>query len=372
MAGDFYYIKAISNDGGGGDNLAVGVTLPDGTEVNPISVSAPDPDTGVDTDFCFSSAVMTPPPAAMRGASTCTGCSAGITFRRWDGVGGSSIDAMLTDPAFLDNGGAPDEETLSSDAMESPVNVADNCAREMSGYFKPPMDGTYTFFVASDDNGTLFFGADEPTATIIASVPGWTGSRQWDKYPEQASPHQELVAGTYYFLRVLGNEGGGCDNLAVGVQIPTGEVWGPIPVSDAAGGATYLYTSDTIDAPSPPPPGPDCSGPSRCTDQACLQPMVDDVQRSCCTDPADCPNGSPTVCNAQCSAPFMSMYMYNACPEVLTQFLDFYNVCSGNNLCRADQFVKRHQCRDCKTGQTAAMCADPSGADTRCTRGGGH
>lgn len=189
------------------------------------------------------------------------------------------------------------------------------------------------------------------------------------RYPEQTSPHQELVGGNYYFLRVLGNEGGGGDNLAVGVQIPTGEVIGPITVSDATSGATYLYTSATIDAPSPPPPGrPDCSGANVCANQACLQPMVDRVTAACCPDPAMCPNGAPTVCNAQCSAPFMQMY--NACPDVLTQFLDFYNVCSGNTLCQADQFVKRHTCHDCKTGKTAPAGQDPNGADTRCTAGG--
>ena len=56
----------------------------------------------------------------------------------------------------------------------------------------------------------------------IASVPGWTGSRQWDKYAEQTADPVQLVKGEAVWLRATANEGGGGDNLAVGVVGPGG------------------------------------------------------------------------------------------------------------------------------------------------------
>jgi hypothetical protein len=368
VANNYYYMKAISNDGGGGDNLAVGVTMPDGTVVAPIPVSQD----GV--DYIFSSAQPTPPPEPMRGATDCPGCSPGVSYRRWDEIGGGQAVAdMLADPYYLDNTeGEPSAAEHFTDAIESPVNGCDSCGRELSAYFRPPMSGTYVFFLASDDQGALFFGPSEAEAAGIASVPGWTDSRQWDRYPEQESPHQELVAGDYYFLRAVGNEGGGGDNLAVGVMTPTGEVWGPIPVQYGEDSTTLLFTNAAIDAPPPPPPDvAQCEGADRCTG-ACMQSMVDVVEASCCPDPALCPNGAPTVCNEECAEPFMTMWM--ACADALGQFQTFHDVCAGNTLCHENQFVKRHQCRNCKPGQTAAAGADPNGPDTRCTagNGGGH
>ena len=89
--------------------------------------------------------------------------------------------------------------------------------------------------VAGADNGELWLGEDEAAATLIASVPGFTRSRQWDKYPEQTSAPQSLAAGNYYFLMALAKEGSGGDNLAVGVTLPDGTSLRPIPV------AGYLF-----------------------------------------------------------------------------------------------------------------------------------
>ena len=50
-------------------------------------------------------------------------------------------------------------------------------------------------------------------------MPGYSGSRQWDKYPEQTSVPQTLQGQSYYFIRALANEGGGGDNLGVAVTL---------------------------------------------------------------------------------------------------------------------------------------------------------
>ena len=84
-----------------------------------------------------------------------------------------------------------------------------------------PADGDYTFRLSADDNAHLWFGGgpSEPTTeeTQIASVPGWTANRQWNKYPSQTAEAVTLTAGTYYWMRAIANEGGGGDNLGVGI-----------------------------------------------------------------------------------------------------------------------------------------------------------
>jgi hypothetical protein len=79
---------------------------------------------------------------------------------------------------------------------------------------------------------------DEATATPIASVPGWTNSRECSKFPEQTSAAQSLVAGDYYRLQALAKEATGGDNLAVGARLPDGADLSPIPVEG------YLFPSD--------------------------------------------------------------------------------------------------------------------------------
>ena len=56
----------------------------------------------------------------------------------------------------------------------------------------------------------------------IASVPDWTNSREWNKYPTQksAGPPITLTAGQRYYVEALQKEGGGGDNLAVGWAKP--------------------------------------------------------------------------------------------------------------------------------------------------------
>ena len=52
------------------------------------------------------------------------------------------------------------------------------------------MTGNYIFWIASDDNSELCLSTsdDSPANKVsIASVPEWTASRQWNKFPSQKS-----------------------------------------------------------------------------------------------------------------------------------------------------------------------------------------
>ena len=84
------------------------------------------------------------------------------------------------------------------------------------------MTGSYTFWIASDDQSELWLSTDDnPLFKVrIASVPNWTDSREWNKFPSQKSAAITLTAGQRYYVEALQKEGGGGDNLAVGWAKP--------------------------------------------------------------------------------------------------------------------------------------------------------
>eukprot|EP01046_Picozoa_sp_COSAG06_P045945 COSAG06_NODE_6433_length_2934_cov_2.514457_1_plen_853_part_01 len=107
----------------------------------------------------------------------------------------------------------------------------DNYADHLMVDFVAPQDGEYMFVLAGDDEAELWFGGSGPHtgslsypptgADRIASVPGWTTLRQWDKYTEQTSAPIHLQAGQVYRLETFHHEGTGPEaHAAVGVTLP--------------------------------------------------------------------------------------------------------------------------------------------------------
>eukprot|EP01051_Picozoa_sp_SAG22_P019325 SAG22_NODE_3533_length_1657_cov_1.340180_1_plen_433_part_10 len=152
----------------------------------------------------------------------------GATWSVWNHIGGSSVSDLLSDLRFPDS---PDSVALLTDSFEVPINMQEFVGQSVSCYFRAPADGLYVFMIASDDSSTLQMG-NGPTSELqtIAYVNGYTGSRQWSKYPSQASAPIELIDGSFYYLRALAKEASGDDNLAVGVRLPSGQELKPIPV----------------------------------------------------------------------------------------------------------------------------------------------
>jgi YVTN family beta-propeller protein len=138
----------------------------------------------------------------------------------WNGVSGNSITELTSQPDYPDSPAG--SELLGS--FEGPVNWSNNYGTRMRGYIHAPVSGDYLFWIASDDEGELWLSTDTTAAnsTLIASVPGWSNSRQWNKFPEQQSLAVTLQAGQAYYIEALQKEGGGGDNLAVAWQVPEG------------------------------------------------------------------------------------------------------------------------------------------------------
>jgi Lamin Tail Domain/CotH kinase protein/Putative Ig domain len=153
--------------------------------------------------------------------------SNGVLREVYLGIGGNAISDLLNHPSFPNS---PSLETIQPD-FEAPVNVAESYGQRMRALLLPPMDGDYSFWVASDDQGVLYLSTTEDPAqkVQIATVNGWTSSREWTKEPNQHSGLIPLQAGQRYYIEALEKEGGGGDNLAVRWQLPNGQIEEPIP-----------------------------------------------------------------------------------------------------------------------------------------------
>jgi xyloglucan-specific exo-beta-1,4-glucanase len=136
----------------------------------------------------------------------------------WNDISGTAISNLTSNANYPNNPSGSQQLT----SLECPTNWADNYGTRIRGYIHPTVSGSYTFWVAGDDNTDLYLStSDNPANTSrIAYVSGWTNSREWNKYSTQQSATINLVAGQKYYIEVLHKEGSGGDNVAVAWQGP--------------------------------------------------------------------------------------------------------------------------------------------------------
>ncbi|HUS71559.1 MAG TPA: LamG-like jellyroll fold domain-containing protein, partial [Sedimentisphaerales bacterium] len=176
-----------------------------------------------------------------------TGQSLGtITREVWTGISGNYV-SNLTNHALY-----PDSPNIREEIIdfEGPIDWANNYGTRVHGFLTPSDTGSYTFWIASDDNSELWLSSDANPANQvkIAEVPvdKWTNSRQWDEYSQQQSSPVMLTAGQAYYIKALHKEGTGGDNIAVAWEME-GSCKGRQVVS-----GSYLSPYDT-DIPTPDP-----------------------------------------------------------------------------------------------------------------------
>jgi len=115
------------------------------------------------------------------------------------------------------------------------AGIGDNYGGMIEGYLTAPETGNYTFWLSSDDEGQFFMNTDSsdplnPSKTnLICWVPGYSGTREWTKFPEQQSVPVALQAGKTYYLKILQKEGAGGDYVVLGWQTPSGLLQRPMP-----------------------------------------------------------------------------------------------------------------------------------------------
>lgn len=193
QAGQVYYIMALQKEGGGGDHMAVAWQGPT------ISQAV------IDGQY------LAPYPQAVPARGT-------VTRQYWTNISGNAVADLTQSPNYPS---APNGTQILT-AFEGPTNWMDNYGTRIQALLYPPTNGNYQFWIASDDNSELWLStnASATKASLIASVPVWTGVREWTKYPSQASASFYLQSNQMYYIQALQKEGGGGDNLAVAWQGP--------------------------------------------------------------------------------------------------------------------------------------------------------
>ncbi|MHC4207478.1 MAG: LamG-like jellyroll fold domain-containing protein, partial [Planctomycetota bacterium] len=141
-----------------------------------------------------------------------------VTREVWTGIGGNLVSDLTSHSLYPDSPTIREEITR----LEGPTNWANNYGTRFHGFLTPPVTGSYTFWIASDDYSELWLSSDTNPANASrrAHVPGWTDPRQWYDFPEQQSNPIFLTGGQTYYIKVLHKEGGGDDNIAVAWEGP--------------------------------------------------------------------------------------------------------------------------------------------------------
>ncbi|MEI9912523.1 MAG: fibronectin type III domain-containing protein [Bacteroidota bacterium] len=150
-------------------------------------------------------------------SGSCTGTGA-INYQKWNNITGTTV-ATLTSNANYPN---TPSVTGTLTSFEIPTASGDNYGMKVYGYICPPATGSYTFWIASDDNSELWLSTTSNSAnkTRIAYHTQWTNTREWNKYTTQKSAAITLTAGQLYYVEALMKEGAQGDNMAVGWAKP--------------------------------------------------------------------------------------------------------------------------------------------------------
>jgi len=164
---------------------------------------------------------------------------AGLTQEIWDGTSVGTIEEAW---AVINGDTAPTSVNVIGVAAV-PDRGVDNYVQHLTGYVVAPVDGDYTFHIASDDNSQLLLDG-----VVVASVSGWTGFEEWGNANATPSEPMTLTAGQILSLEAAMNEGTGGDNLAIGWLVPGADGIVSLPA-----GATYATEAALAMAGAPSP-----------------------------------------------------------------------------------------------------------------------
>ena len=164
----------------------------------------------------------------------------GVYRELWTGL--STTDGSLTaltntllNPNWPNNPNPSYTQVFTN--FETENNLLDGYGQRVRGFVVPPANGYYTFWIASDDNASLFLSSDESSTNrqLICYVANATAPREWTREANQVSAPILLEAGRRYYIEALHKEASGNDNLAVRWQLPNAAIEEPLTAISAAG-----------------------------------------------------------------------------------------------------------------------------------------
>ena len=136
----------------------------------------------------------------------------------YEGINGNSLSNLTSNARFTGN--QPDSEELQS--YGDTGRHGNNYGSTARAWLIPPVTGTYTFWITSDDTSELRLGSNAAaaSATVRASAAGATGRYQYNRYPSQQSAPVSLTAGQPYYFEARHKQGTGADHLVIAWQGP--------------------------------------------------------------------------------------------------------------------------------------------------------
>jgi chitodextrinase len=185
----------------------------------------------------------------------CSGTNPGgegtITYQKWSAINGTAVTDLTGNPAYPNS----PSSTSSLTSFEGPTNADDFYGARIIGYITAPQTGSYTFWIAGDDNAELWLstGSSPANKQKIAYHNDWTNSKEWNKHATQKSGAITLTAGTKYFVEALLKENWGGDNLAAGWRKPS-DGSGTSPAEVIPGSVLSPYTGVPSDTQAPSTP----------------------------------------------------------------------------------------------------------------------
>lgn len=161
----------------------------------------------------------------------------GVKHEFWQGA--NTLDKVRT---AISSGATPTFISVVPTAEYGPNGSNESGSdygNRLSGWFRPPTDGDYVFYVSGDDNIELYLSTDSDPANkkLIAREPSWNNARQWTVLdrrntttPENRSdtflgtqwddgPTISLSASIVYYFEAIHQEGGGGDSFGVTFSI---------------------------------------------------------------------------------------------------------------------------------------------------------
>jgi hypothetical protein len=144
--------------------------------------------------------------------NTGTGLSTVQAYQRNFSTAASATYTVTTGLSFVNS------NTAATVGVETPTWAnGDNYGGRFDGWLLPPVTGKYTFWIATDDSSELWLSTDEnaANAVLIASITGYSGQREWTKFPSQKSAEITLEGGKAYFFYAVWRDGTGGDGCSL-------------------------------------------------------------------------------------------------------------------------------------------------------------
>lgn len=138
----------------------------------------------------------------------------------WFNIGSGTAVSDLTGNVNFPNN--PTAKFYTNTSFELRSNYRDSYGSRARAQFIAPTNGSYTFWIASDDSSELWFSTntDQGNKALIAYVSGWTNPRGWTKFASQQSAPISLIAGQACYLETSHKEGTSLDSLAAAWRGP--------------------------------------------------------------------------------------------------------------------------------------------------------